>query len=203
LTESSTSSYAENEQVFVYNYTGEADGNLGGWTKYTNHYATGWCNLYQDAFFADVNGKVQRIRNIGDSSDYRDEATAITAIIETRPTAFENTAIRKAVSNVVVHYRSGADSNNTTLGMATDLATEYQASTAFRVMTSGTKTGLADTVGQDVVSIMHSFPKRKCLYAGVQIVNSGIDDNVEVAGMSYVVAGLSSAGVKQAAETEG
>lgn len=204
MTENSLSTYAENEEVYVYAYTAEADGNLGGWTRYTNHAATGWCNLFQDAFFADVNGNVQRIRNSGESVDYRDGSAAIESVIETRPTAFENTAIRKAVSNVVVHYRTNVNSESTSLGMAIDMATEYQLSTAYKVITSSpVKDGMSSTVGQSVTTIMHSFPKRKCLYAGVQIINNGKDENVEVAGMSYVVAGLGGAGVKQAAETEG
>lgn len=204
MVENSIKSYAENEEVYVYAYTAEAEGNLGGWTRYTNHAATGWCNLFQDAFFADVNGTVQRIRNSGEASDYRDGSEAIESIVETRATAFENTAIRKAVSNVVVHYRTNVNSESTTLGMAIDMATEYQLSTAYKVVTaSAVKDGMSSTVGQSVTTIMHSFPKRKCLYAGVQIVNNGKDENVEIAGMSYVVAGLSGAGVKQAAETEG
>lgn len=204
MVENSIKSYAENEEVYVYAYTAEAEGNLGGWTRYTNHAATGWCNLSQDAFFADVNGTVQRIRNSGEASDYRDGSEAIESIVETRATAFENTAIRKAVSNVVVHYRTNVNSESTTLGMAIDMATEYQLSTAYKVVTaSAVKDGMSSTVGQSVTTIMHSFPKRKCLYAGVQIINNGKDENVEIAGMSYVVAGLSGAGVKQAAETEG
>jgi len=204
MVENSIKSYAENEEVYVYAYTAEAEGNLGGWTRYTNHAATGWCNLSQDAFFADVNGTVQRIRNSSEASDYRDGSEAIESIVETRATAFENTAIRKAVSNVVVHYRTNVNSESTTLGMAIDMATEYQLSTAYKVVTSSAvKDGMSSTVGQSVTTIMHSFPKRKCLYAGVQIINNGKDENVEIAGMSYVVAGLSGAGVKQAAETEG
>ena len=62
--------------------------------------------------------------------------------------------------------------------------------------------GLGSIAGQDVVSIAHSFPKRRCIYMAVKIINSGIDENVEIAGFSYTVAGLSGAGVKQAGETE-
>lgn len=203
LAEESTVDYSQNAEVYVYSYTREADGELGGWTRYTNHAATGWANLFENAFFATVNGTVQKVRNLNEASDYRDGNLPITSTIETRPTAFENTAIRKAVSNVVVHYRSRKDSDSTTLGMAIDMANQYQLSSNYRVVTSGVNDGLSTKVDQSIVSIMHSFPKRKCTYASVRIVNSGIDENVEVAGMSYVVAGLSSAGIKQAAETEG
>ena len=48
---------------------------------------------------------------------------------------------------------------------------------------------------------MHTFGRRRCLYMSVKITNNGLDENVEIAGMSYIVAGLSGAGVKQAAET--
>ena len=199
----STADYAANSEVYVYNHTGESDGEAGGWARYTNHPATGWANLFQDAFFSTTEGAVKSIRNTGEASDYRDDANAIESVLEARATAFGNTAVRKAVATVTVHYRSGANSDNTSVYMTPDLYQEYDLSSSFRVLTKpGVVDGLGSIAGQDVVSIAHSFPKRRCIYMAVKIINSGIDENVEIAGFSYTVAGLSGAGVKQAGETE-
>ena len=117
--------------------------------------------------------------------------------------AFGNTAIRKVVSHVTVHYRSGQNSDHTAVETSTDLNKEYQPSTAFRVITNPSiSDGLGTISGQDVVSIMHTIGRRRCIYIAIKVTNDGINDNVEVAGISYTVSALSGAGVKQAAETE-
>lgn len=195
--------YAANSQVYVYNHTGEEGDGLGGWARYTSIPATGWANLFQDAFYANVNGSVLRLRNLDEEYDYRDGAEKIETVLETRAIAFGNTAIRKVVSHVTVHYRSGQNSDHTTVDTSTDLNKEYQPSTTFRVITNPSiSDGLGTVSGQDVVSIMHSIGRRRCIYIAIKVTNDGINDNVEVAGISYTVSALSGAGVKQAAETD-
>jgi hypothetical protein len=203
LASESQDGHAQNSEVYVYNHTGETADEPGGWGRYTNHAATGWANLFQDAFYSTCNGTVKRIRNVGDTSDYRDDDIAIESILEARATAYGNTGIRKVVASVTVHYRSGGNSNNTSVYMSPDLYQEYDLSSAFRILAKPSLVdGLGTVAGQDVVSIMHSFPKRRCIYMSVKIVNNGKDENVELAGFAYSVAGLSGAGVKQAGETD-
>jgi hypothetical protein len=195
--------YAQNSQVYVYNHTGEEADNLGGWGRYTNHPVTGWANLFQDAFYASVNGSVMRLRNLGEEYDYQDGANAIESILDGRATSFGNTAVRKVVASVVVNYRSGSNSDSTSVETSVDLNREYSPSTAFRVISQpGLVDGLSTVSGQEIVSIMHSIGRRRCMYMAVRITNIGRNENVEIAGISYSVAGLSTAGVKQAAETE-
>lgn len=195
--------YAENSEVYVYNHTGETADEPGGWGRYTNHPATGWANLYQDAFFCTTGGTIKRIRNSGESSDYRDDSAAIESTLEGRATAYGNTGIRKVVANVTVHYRSGGNSESTSVYMATDLYQEYDLSSSFKILSRpGTIDGLGTVAGQDVVSIMHSFPRRRCIYMAIKITNNGKDENVEIAGFSYSVAGLSGTGIQQAQETK-
>ena len=195
--------YAANSQVYVYNHTGEEADSLGGWGRYTDIAATGWANLFQDAFYANVNGSILRLRNLDEEYDYRDGNEAIEAVLETRATSFGNTAIRKIASHVTVHYRSGQNSDSTTVETSADLNKEYQPSTSFRVVTSPSiSDGLGTVAGQDIVSIMHTIGRRRCIYIAIKITNNGINDNVEIAGISYTVSALSGAGVKQAAETE-
>jgi hypothetical protein len=202
MVEDSTSSYAENSQVYVYNHTGEADGETGGWARYTNHPATGWANLFQDAFYANVNGSVLRLRNLGEQQDYRDGPAAVESILETRATSFGNAGLRKIVSNCIIHYRSAENSAGTKVYFSPDLFEEYDESTNFKVKTNPVGDGLSTAQAQAVVSVMHSLVRRRCIYMSVKIINNTKDENVEVAGMSFVVGGLSSSGIKQAAETE-
>jgi hypothetical protein len=85
--------------------------------------------------------------------------------------------------------------------MSPDFFEEYQLSTKFQIESRGIPDGLSTAASRSVISVVHSFPRRRCVYMSIKITNNGIDDNVEIAGMSYIVAGLSSAGIKQAAET--
>ena len=202
MIEDSTSSYAENSQVYVYNHTGEADGETGGWARDTNHPATGWANLFKDAFYANVNGSVLRLRNLGEQTDYRDAASAIESILEARAISFGNTGIRKVVSNCIIHYRTAENSSGTKVYFAPDLYSEYDESTNFSVKTkSAIQDNLSSSQAQAIVSVMHSLVRRRCVFMSVKIINNTKDENVEVAGMSFVVGGLASAGIKQAAET--
>jgi hypothetical protein len=203
LSSESLLGYAENSEVYVYNHTGETADEPGGWGRYTNHPATGWANLYQDAFFCTTGGTIKRIRDNGEFSDYRDDSAAIESTLEGRATAYGNSGIRKVVANVTVHYRSGGNSESTSVYMATDLYQEYDLSSSFKILSRpGTIDGLGTVAGQDVVSIMHSFPRRRCIYMAIKITNNGKDENVEIAGFSYSVAGLSGTGIQQAQETK-
>jgi len=194
--------YAENSEVYVYNHTNEGTEEPGGWARYTNHPATGWANLYQDAFFANVNGSVMRLRAEDVPEDYRDSGDAIEMTVEGRATDFGNGGIRKIVSHVVVNYRTGGMSDNTYLYTAPDLYQEYDETTPFAVVNIPTDNGFSTVAGQDVTSIRHSLVRRKCIYMTVKISNNGLDEALEIAGMSYVVAGLTSKGITQAATTK-
>lgn len=202
LSASSTESYAENSEVYVYNHTNEGTDEPGGWGRYTNHPATGWANLFEDAFYASVNGSVMRLRNEDVPQDYRDGSDAIGVVLEGRATDFGQGGIRKVVSHVVVNYRTGGISENTTLEASPDLLQQYDSTTPFAVVSVPVDNGFSTTAAQDVVTIRHSLVRRRCVYMTVKISNNGLDEALEIAGMSYVVAGLNSKGITQAANTK-
>ena len=202
MVENSTSSYAENGEVYVYNHTNETKDDLGGWARYTNHPATGWANLFNDAFYASVNGSILRLNNQGIAEDYRDGSEAIEMVFEGRANDFGQAGIRKIVSHVIVNYRSGGVSDSTAVETAPDLMRQYDTTTPFTVVNIPPDNGFSSFAGQDVTAIRHSIPNRRCIYITVKITNNGINEDVEIAGMSYVVAGLNSKGIKQAAVTK-
>jgi len=202
MIENSTSSYAENGEVYVYNHTNETNTELGGWARYTNHPATGWTNLFDDAFYASVNGSILRVNNQGLPQDYRDGSDAIEMVFQGRANDFGQAGIRKIVSHVIVNYRSGGVSDNTTVETAPDLMRQYDTTTPFTVVNIPPDNGFSSLAGQDVTAIRHSIYNRRCIYITVKIINNGLNEDMEVAGMSFVVAGLNSKGIKQAAVTK-
>lgn len=213
LTEESGTGYVENSQVYVYDHTAETIGStaalqgqyaaaLGAWSRYDNHPATGWANLAQDAYFGSTSGRIFSIRRLGENTDYRDDSSAIDMQMSPRANDFGASGIRKVVDSIIVHYRVGARSSGTTLGTSVDLSQEFRPTTAFVIPDSTTQSGIDDVPQVDVISIKHSTDRRKGIYFQVQIANSTIDENIEVAGIDYKVGGLNDSGILQAKQTQ-
>lgn len=194
--------YVENSEVYLYNHTAEAEGGLGAWSRYDNHPSTGWANLASNAFFGTTLGRVFSIRNEGQVSDYRDDATGIEFLLDPRPNDFGNSGIRKVVDKIVVHYRTGARNIGTEVLYALDTEEEFQSTTPLIIPAGTTGTGMDDSVSQAVPTVSHSVGRRRCIYFGVRITNGTLDENLEIAGLTYRVGGLQEKGILQAAQTE-
>lgn len=191
ILEESGEAYAENSQVYVYDHTAEEEGNLGAWTRYTNHPATGWTNLFEQAYFGSTSGQVFRIRNSDTKTDYRDGVNSVAAKLVTRPNNFGADGVRKNVLGATVHYRS-ANEKHTSVSYAEDTRESPRPTSSMKLVPNG----------HSIVSIYHSLgDRRRCLFMNLVIANDGLDENLEVAGISYHVLGLSPEGTKQAAET--
>ena len=90
---------SNNNRVYVYDHQRELGGeNFGAWTQFTNHNSTGWANLGNDAFFSTTDGQVFKIRRVGDSTDYRDDASAVdTMTIIMKAEDFGSAGARKVI----------------------------------------------------------------------------------------------------------
>lgn len=193
--------YVEPSEAFVYNHTGEAEGRQGAWGRYDNHPAIGWANLSSDAFYASTRGRVFSVRNTGTVSDYRDDNEAVSMSLETRPFNFGDTGRRKVVDKIFVDYRVGAENTGTSLLFSPDLEVEYQETTPFTVPKPSDSSNLSDAIARDIVTIGHNIGRRRCIYISIQITNETLDENVEISGMTFNVAGLSERGILSAAQT--
>jgi hypothetical protein len=192
-----------NSEVYVYNHTGEAEGKPGAWGRYDNHPATGWANLASNAYFGATSGRVFSVRNMGEASDYRDDNVGIEFDLRTRPTDFGDAEKRKVIDAVVANYRVGGTSTSTAVLFSGDTEQEYQETTDFRIVKPAVTTGLSDPVTKDISTLVHSIGRRRCVYASVEVTNSAIDENIEVAGITYKVAGLEGGkGIEMAGDTE-
>lgn len=119
-------------EVYVYDHTREDD-SLGGpgqgtgaWARHDNIPSLGWANLEADEFYARPDGRVFVRRRSGTAADYRDDASAITFRIVTRPMDFGNQGIRKAIRRISSHFRTIMDSVGTTLWAAVNLSKNFQ-----------------------------------------------------------------------------
>ena len=203
LADSSTTQVL-NSEAYVYDHTGEQEGLLGAWSRFDNHPATGWANLEQDAYMASSTGRVFSIRRAtGDEelTNYRDDNQAINFQLQTRANDFGNYGIRKVIDQVTINYRVGAENTGTSVGTALDTEQEYRTTTPFTIPKQTQLTGVGDSIQRDMVSITHNTDRRRGLYFQVQVANSTLDENVEIAGIMYSVGGLTTRGKITAAKT--
>lgn len=200
-TETSTG-YIEPSEAYVYNHTNEDEIGRGAWSRYSNHPVVGWANLAPDAYLATTKGRVLSVRNTGEASDYRDDMVGIEFRLQTRPNDFGDGAIRKAFDKIVVHYRALKQSLATFLNFSLDLEEEYTETSSIRLGKEKVGSGVDDHVDKSITTVASSLGRARGTYLSVEISNSEKDQSIEVAGIGYRIAGLSTSGIRQAGEPE-
>jgi len=183
----------KNSNVLVYNHQNEDEGPFGAWTEYTNHPATGWANLGANAYFATSTGSVFKVRNEGDSTDYRDDGEAVAEMVMLlRAEDFGTSGVRKVVPYVTSHFQlKDSSTTNTGIYVAYDLQSPFESAGTLNFVKG------ADT---KVVFAEASMPRRKSNYMQIKYVNSTKDEGVILAGIDYTVSGLSHLGTQQVTE---
>ncbi len=183
-----TGSDATNSVVLVYDYTREGqDQEFGAWTKYTNHAATGWCNLNDDSFYATTNGQVYKVRSANDRTDYRDDAAAVAEmIILLKALDAGLPGARKSGRSVVTHMRMDKSSvTGTVMSAAVENSETFE--------TIGTITSTLGT--KKIVTFLSSLPTPRFVYLSLKYTNSVKDENFVLAGVDLLAAALSSGGM--------
>lgn len=192
----------ENSRVAVYNHTREGvTSELGSWTTYQNHAATGWANLLTTAYFATVDGQVFKIRDAGDVSDYRDDASAINWEAILRAWDFGDGGVRKVFQWIITHYRTLIEVDSAELNSAANLAEEFESTDAFNIQKSPQSTNFSDLISKKVVSIRSSLRTNIGVYLQLQYKGICYDLPVEIAGVEVRIQGKSQRGIGEAAST--
>lgn len=196
-------SQTTNNQVLVYDHTRETDQRVefGAWTRYDNHPVTGWANLDNDAYFASTGGRVFKLRNENDATDYRDDSSAITETITYTPMDFGLPGIIKVIKSLTLQFQLRfSDLSNTQVSAATDLSAAFQTLDSFDLVRDPNLSGLDQLALTKVQSVRFELPRRRCEYLQLKITNSGFDENMIVAGMTFNVGAVSTHTIASAAE---
>lgn len=194
-------------EVYVYDHTAEmpstsyTGARSGSWSRFDSHPATGWANLAQDAYYSTSTGRVFSVRRAGDLTDYRDDSSSITCRIMTRAMDFGNAGIRKCLDGFAAHYRVLATSDSTTVSTSLDMREDFHELDGFVLNRESTTDGMSDLSARKMRTIWHSVGRRKGVYFQVVVENMGLDEDLELAGIDFKVAGLSDKGILMAAET--
>lgn len=183
-----------NNQVLKYDYERETlNEGEGAWSFNTNFSATGWCNLNNDAFFGTTDGQVFKIRQLGDSTDYRDDAEAVDdMVVVLGARDFGQPGSRKIVRKVTSHFQLRKTSNTgTIIASSTDLSGVFANTTGFILNKDS-------TIKIDTVS--SSIPAQRLIYLQLKYTNSTKDEDVVLTGVDYKVTRLSDAGISDASD---
>ena len=194
--------------VLVYDYTKEDTKNsYGSWTRYTNHPATGWCNLLENAFFCTTSGRVYQVSSGNSKYDYADDGQAISCSTTFRALDFGDSAVRKRVLHLLVHYRipqlseGAVDVNTATVGMGVNLVDSYTPLDTFYLDVPNKPDGLSTLTPYKQVTIRYAVRNPKSLYFQTKISDNGLHTPLQVTGLSFRVAGLGTEGITEAAQT--
>lgn len=203
---SGTTSQTSNNQVAVYNHTRESTGQgVGSWTRYTNHPATGYCNLLDDSYMATTNGEVFSVRRVGDLTDFRDDNLGIDFSLLARAMDFGDSSIRKVFGDVISHYRTFADDiSSISLKAGVNLVNQLTDTDSFRISNGdpvNQTNNLSDTITKKISSIRSTLPTRVGNYLQLQYSGNAKDNPLELAGIDIRVAAKSTEGITEAAET--
>jgi hypothetical protein len=196
-----------NSDVLVYEHTRESRGQPGSWTRYDNHVATGWANLFADEFFATTHARVCTRRNSATKWDYSDRGSAIVATVALRPNDLGIPNIRKRLLHVSVHFRNPQEENlnisqeNTVVSMATDLHEDYYECDKYESQGLYSRTGLSDLGLLKGETIRFSVPTSKAIQFQTKIDNAGIYETLQFSGVTFRIAAMSTKGTKEADDT--
>jgi hypothetical protein len=190
----------DNSECYVYDHTREGKGQpLGAWTRFDNHDVTAWVNLEPDLYLGTTGGGVFSYRRQGDTTDYRDDTSAIDAQITYKACSFGDEAQRKVCAGIMSHWRSVAETSGTTLEVAIDLENSFDSGGSTEVELTTATTGVADEFNSKVETLRSAVPKRRFNYIQPKFSNSTLDEPIELAGIDFVVAGIGYKGVKESA----
>jgi hypothetical protein len=191
-----------NNQVAVYYHTREYESQqMGSWSTYDNHSATGWANLLTTAYFATTDGQVMSIRNTGTVSDYRDDAGSFNWQMLLRAMDFGNAGERKIFGWVISYFRTLVDTRSASLSTAIDMAESYLPTDPFRISNVVPSNNLSDQISRKVDAIRTSLKARIGEYLQLNYTGTCYDAPVELTGVDYLVAPKSYRGITEAAKT--
>lgn len=198
---------AENSDVLVYEHTRESRGQIGAWTRYTNHPATGWCNLFDQEFFATSQGRVCVLKDSRTKLDFSDRGEPIEAEITFRSSDFGIPNTRKRLLHLSLHFRNpqeegvNVSQESTEVSIAADLTEDFQDCNKYVGAGLFTKTNLSDAGLLKGETIRFSVPTTKAVRFQPKVSNSGLYETLQISGITYRVAGMTTKGTKEAEDS--
>ena len=181
----------ENDDVYVYEYSKETEGQLGAWSRYRNFNVTEWAGYTGKDYFGTHSGNVYRLRDHDSRVDYADDGDPISSEIILAANHFGKPNERKLVSHAFTSFDATYTMDDTVISMSTDLSTTFTATTPVSV----------ETGSNQINMFKSSSPERKAVLYQLKVTNSAIYEPVKLTGVGYAVSLLNIHGIKEAVDS--
>jgi hypothetical protein len=192
-----------NDIVFAYHVLGEQAGQDtggGAWSRYDSVPASSWLVVNDDCYFGGTDGNVYRFYKDDEPSSYNDNGEAITSSVLLRTMDFGYPSIRKKLANVVSHFVVDETMASTVLSFAVDHLDTYTSTQAFVVPEP--ETGISDLSAHREVAVRSSLERPKFRTLQLKYTNSGLNENMVLTGVEFLVTLMKRKGVQQAAKLQ-
>jgi hypothetical protein len=174
-----------NSETMVYDYITE-QGESGSWFLYDSIPASNWEQTSTDVFFGGYGARVFKGRNTGDSTDHRDDASAITSVFEYSPRSFGDSGEEVLMSGVITHVEEGS---GITVEEASDMNRTYT------TLDSITNDGTLKSKAVNNTPSTHSS-----LFYQIKYTHAVKDQGMKIAGIDFRVAPTNAKKVTDAGE---
>lgn len=194
---------SENSGVFVYNHALEGQDRSGAWSRYDGHNATGWANLGSNAYFANTNSGVNKLRQTDTNADFRDLNASIPAVWLSRAYDFGLSGTRKLIRAATVIFRAVGEATSVINKLILDLNGQEFELDPTQVNVTTVNNDLSDRVQQKATYIQTKFRRAAGNSAQYKIEHNELEQPLQVAGISWLVDSAGPEGQKQAPDTTG
>jgi hypothetical protein len=189
------------DDAFVFKHS--VDQPAGSWTRYDNIPALGWANLNYESRYLSTSGEVWGWRDLGLTSDFRDDADGISTEVTFRTISYGEEGIRMNAKYVLGYYKPYTQIDNIDLYYATDFNTTWTQAGSFSIDVDTTTDNLSDLGSKKMEMIKHGLADTRCHHLQLKLVWDGADEAMDFAGWVYRVTPLDDKGITEAGETSG
>lgn len=161
---------------------------VNGWTIYDGFIPSVWASSNSNFYYGSFLGTVMEDRDSGDVTDYRDDESGITAVLELAPTSFGDTGTRAQLDKVITHLDYETSVTGCDVSVAVDSSTEFDHAGTINVEYDGRRTR----------SIFVTPPKPHALYFQARWEHTTIDETIRITGIDYKASQLSDEGLEEA-----
>lgn len=183
------------DETIVYDNTRLYESGMGSFSTYSDYDAVAYTNIGDLHCYSSRQGSAIVLRNNGDVKDYLHEGNSIVSTLTWRPVHFGDSGIRKVLNEILTHYRILHDESSV------EVYTQANLDGSFERCDDTTLTqNLAGTAQRSLMTISTSPATPRGIFFTVRWISR---DNypIEITGIGWKVAGLTSKTTTQAAET--
>ena len=146
-----------------------------GWTIFDGFIPSVWTKTSKNYYYGGYDGIVFEDRDSGEATDYRDDESGISAVLEYAPTSFGDSGTRASLSKVISHFDYLTDVSNMRVSVSVDTSSEFKHCGTINMTDNNKRTR----------SIKVRPVESRGLYFQVRYEHDTIDQSFKLTGIDY------------------